>query len=145
MDRKDKNREVAATDWAAANRRQAIRRVGRLKRHKDKELAPNVFASSVWLQDLAGGDRRSVKAQLAGRGDYRAAWWNLNVFLHKLFRPAASLESIMYAFHRRHGEITIWLVEELQAYCEFYNALQNEGFSAGARVWMARMVGRKGE
>jgi hypothetical protein len=98
------NTEIAGMDWAAAERQAALRSMHCLRvRH-----APTV--SSGWDTDVAGGDKRSVHASLNGKGNLRAAWWNLFSRAYVVVIPDADLERAMYSFHRMHHMLTLgWL------------------------------------
>ena len=101
------------------------------KRSKTIHVAPGVPAQSVWMTDVSGSDRRSVKAQLAGRGDYRVAWWEFNCLLHRLFNPRATLEQMMYAFHSRHHALTFKRLEVINDYRVLYQEMRQHGNIAG--------------
>lgn len=101
------------------------------KRSKTIFVAPGVPAQSVWMTDVSGSDRRSVKAQLAGRGDYRVAWWEFNCLLHRLFNPEATLEQMMYAFHSRHHALTFTRLQVLYDYRVLYQEMRQHGNIAG--------------
>src|SRR5437773_6282252 len=94
------NENLMSTDFARTEKARFLQSTTRSKRTKAVLLAPGIPAHGVWMTDVSAMDRRSVKAQLAGRGDYRAAWWKLNCLIHRLFTPHASLEHMMYTFHR---------------------------------------------
>ncbi|SFB38700.1 Nuclease-related domain-containing protein [Collimonas sp. OK607] len=100
------NENLVSTDFARTEKARFLQSITRSKRTKTVYLAPGIPAHSVWMTDVSAMDRRSVKAQLAGRGDYRVAWWELNCLIHRLLKPRASLEHVMYAFHTRHHVIT---------------------------------------
>lgn len=102
------NTDIAGMDWAAADRQIALRSMHRVK------LRPVPTVSSGWGTDVAGRDKRSVHAWLKGKGDMRAAWWNLFSRVYKALVPGADLERAMYAFHSMHHAVTLgWLSYQL--------------------------------
>lgn len=65
------------------------------------EILPGLTANKLIGEDVSALDRRSVKAQLAGRGDGRAFWFNLNCWVQqRIFRQ--DLEQSMNRFHSIH-------------------------------------------
>lgn len=116
-----------------ADRQTMLKYIPRAKAIKDKELAPHPTASQVWGRDVSMMDHRSVKAFLAGRGDFRVFWWNLNCAIHRILFPLASMEVVMYAFHKRHHYVTLgWL----KVRCDFRlvaKSILNQGLIAGYR------------
>ena len=100
------------------------------KRSKIIYVARGVPVQSVWMADVSGSDRRSAKAQLVGRGDYRAAWWEFNCLLHRLFNPRATLEQMMYAFHSRHHALTFKRLEVINDHRILYQAMRRHGHLA---------------
>lgn len=101
------------------------------KRSKIIYIAPGIPAHSLWMTDVSGSDRRSVKAQLAGQGDYRVAWWEFNCLLHRLFNARATLEQMMYAFHSRHHALTFTHLQVLYDYRILYQEMRQHGNIAG--------------
>lgn len=71
------NSNLRDMDWAGDERRAALKKMGRMKVQPSVSLVCGVPARSVWMSDVSGADRRSVKASLAGRGDLRVFWWNV--------------------------------------------------------------------
>lgn len=130
------NHALFSTDWAAAERQAFLHRIPRTRRRQDRLLAPGLAARGVWMTDVSASDRRSVKAQLAGRGDYRAAWWRINQYLHRCCSPRATLERQMYAFHKRHHRVTIALLTLVFDYREVLQAIRRHGVAAGIRCAM---------
>lgn len=110
------------------------------KRSKTIYLAPGIPAQSVWMTDVSGSDRRSVKAHLASRGDYRVAWWEFNCLLHRLFNPRATLEQMMYAFHSRHHALTFTRLQVLYDYRILYQEMRQQGNIAGLGSAFRQMV-----
>lgn len=127
------NHTLFSTDWAAAERQAFLCRIPRTRRQQNRLLAPSLAARGVWMTDVSASDRRSVKAQLAGRGDYRAAWWRLNQRVHLVVRPQATLEQQMHAFHKRHHRVTIALLTLAFDYREVLQAIRQHGVAAGVR------------
>lgn len=110
------------------------------KRSKTICVAPGIPAQSVWMIDVSGSDRRSVKAQLAGRGDYRVAWWGFNCLLHRLFDPRATLEQMMYAFHSRHHALTFTRLKIVYDYRILFEEMRHHGNMAGLGSAFRQMV-----
>jgi len=130
------NETLWTTDFARTEKAKFLQsqsRSNRTKRSKTIYVAPGISAQSVWMTDVSGSDCRSVKAQLDGRGDYRVAWWKLNCLLHRLFKPRATLEQMMYAFHSRHHALTFKRLEVLNDYRILYQAMRQQGHVAGLR------------
>jgi|GEM_PF-1766716 len=104
------NATIWEIDWARNDRQRFLASIPPYKPRRSRDIAPGVPASAVWMQDVSGMDRRSVKAQLAGRGDGRARWWAWNVGVDRLMHGDAPLEVVMVRFHRRHQRMTwAWL------------------------------------
>ena len=61
---------------------------------------------TIFTTDWSSGDKRSVKAYLAGTGDRRVLWWKLNYAMHRLLSPNAGMEEAMHSFHSRHHALT---------------------------------------
>jgi hypothetical protein len=76
-----------------------------MKNPRYRDLQGDV--NSVWMRDASGSDSRSVKAYLAGRGDFRAGWWMCYSTMHRLLSSHPTLEWAMYDFHRQHHVITL--------------------------------------
>lgn len=128
------NETLWTTDFARAEKTKFLQsqsRKHKTKRSKTIYVAPGISAQSVWMTDVSGSDRRSVKAQSAGRGDYRVAWWEFNCLLHRLFNPRVTLEQMMYAFHSRHHALTFKRLEVLNDYRILYQAMRQHGNIAG--------------
>lgn len=127
------NQTIFSTDWAAAERQTFLRSIPRTRRKQEFQLAPGIPARGIWMTDVSASDRRSVKAQMTGRGDYRAAWWRINQRVHRVLHPQATLEQQMYAFHKRHHRLTIALWTLLFDYREVLQAIRQHGVAAGLR------------
>jgi hypothetical protein len=96
--------QVRGTDWAACERKAAL-----WSMHRGRVQA-KCSASSGWGTDVAGCDRRSVRASLEGRGDFRSTWWRLYSRVYLAIVPGANMKRAMYAYHRMHHAITLgWL------------------------------------
>lgn len=94
-----------------------------------KEITNQTIFTTDWVK----GDRRSVKAYLAGNGDGRVLWWNINHLTHQLFRPTASLAKIMFCFHSRHHVITLLSLKYQADVQEAAEVIQSKGVMAGIR------------
>ena len=125
---------LVGMDFSGADRAKMLRSIPKPKKLRDRFIAPGVKASKVWNQDVSGSDRRSVKAQLAGRGDYRPLWWSLNVLAHKLFNRSATMEEIMYGFHKRHHGLTLQRLEAQMDFNELQTDIANNGIASGWRT-----------
>lgn len=88
---------------------------------------------TIFTTDWAKGDRRSVKAYLAGNGDSRVLWWNISRLAHRLFWPKASLAQIMFCFHSRHHAITLLSLKYRADVQEVAKVIQSRGIVAGIR------------
>lgn len=64
--------------------------------------------SNVWMNDVSGTDRRSIKAQLAGTINARVIWWNTFSKVHQAVSKSGTLEAAMYDFHRMHHALTLF-------------------------------------
>jgi hypothetical protein len=96
---------------------------------------------TIFKIDWAKADRRSVKAYLAGNGDGRVLWWNINCLAHQLVRSKASLEKIMFSFHSRHHAVTLLTLKCRADVQEVAKIIQSKGVVAGIR----RAVSLSGE
>ncbi len=119
-------------DFAGPQRRAFLKSIPHPKKPRDFEIAPGVLASKVWGTDVSGCDRRSVKAQLRGCGDYRAAWWRFNSFMHRAF--GRSQEQGMYSFHKWHHAITLARLKFERDLDECRQAILKRGLIAGLTV-----------
>jgi len=98
------------------NRQALLRAIPKAKHIKHKKLATGLYASGVWNRDISILDKRSVKAHLAGNGDFRALWWKTFCALHRIFSEHSSLEWAMHDFHKMHHTITLnslWFYREI--------------------------------
>lgn len=89
---------------------------------------------TIFTIDWAKEDPRSVKAYLAGKGDGRVPWWNVNRLAHRLFRPQATLEEIMFHFHSRHHALTLFSLKYWADVQKVTTAIRSHGFMAGIRT-----------
>jgi hypothetical protein len=136
------NETLMTTDFASAEKNKFLQSTRHNKCTKTVFLVPGLPAQDVWMTDVSATDRRSVKAQLAGRGDFRATWWKLNCLLHRWFKPQVSLEQMMYAFHSRHHAMTLARLELMLDYESIYKAVRQGGAIDGIRC--ANMRARSG-
>ncbi|SFB21475.1 hypothetical protein SAMN04515620_12665 [Collimonas sp. OK607] len=139
------NENLMSTDFARTEKARFLQSITNSKRTKEVFLAPGVSARGVWMTDVSAMDRRSVKAQLAGRGDHRAAWWDLNCLIHRLLKPRASLEHVMYAFHTRHHAITIAKLELADDFWCTVRIIKQHGPIAGLRCAIRQLQQPKGD
>lgn len=86
---------------------------------------------NIFTTNWAEGDPRSVAASLAEKRDYRVLWWGINQHIHKLIRPAATLEEIMFSFHARHHAISLFFLQFQADVEEVAAVIQSEGLAAG--------------
>ena len=139
------NDNIMTTDFARQERISFLRSIKPTRSLKRGYLAPGLPAHGVWMTDVSAMDRRSVKAQLAGRGDYRVWWWQLHCLIHRLFRPQATLEHTMFTFHRRHHALTL---ASLQLWCDYRQvcqAIRVAGVLAGWRTAIVQSQSHEGE
>lgn len=98
------NSEIFAMDWAAADRRAMLRALNSGPRPR----AAAVGYSSGCGIDVAGTDKRSVKAMLMGKGDLRSTWWNIFSRVYIALVRGATVEHAMHAFHKMHHAVTLF-------------------------------------
>lgn len=104
------NANVMSTDFGRSERISFLRSIRITKKLPKALPATGLPAGEIWMRDVSSTDRRSVKAHLAERGDYRVLWWQINCVAHQIIEPRATLEQQMFAFHQRHHRLTIaWL------------------------------------
>jgi hypothetical protein len=125
------NENLTFTNFAKPEEAWFLQSKTRGKRTKGVLLAPGIPAHGVWMTDVSAMDRRSVKAQLAGRGDDRVAWWKLNCLIHRFLKPHASLEYMMFAFHARHHVVTLTRLELVNDFWCIFRAIKRDGPVAG--------------
>lgn len=125
--------ESSMRDWSGDERRAYLRSIPAPKRQRDVELAPGLSARGICGRDVSILDRRSVKAQLSGRGDFRAAWWELNQRLHAFFNPKATTEQMMYSFHCRHHAVTLFFAQIGHDYRTLFDMVLRKSVGATVR------------
>lgn len=110
------NDEIYSRDWAASDRHRFLRscrfRAPCVARRKSP---PSSSASAVCGTDVSGGDRRSVKRYLRGRGDLRTAWWIVFSAVYRTAMSARGLEHAMFTFHSFHHRLTLTAAEFVRA------------------------------
>lgn len=122
------NKNLREFDGAQRYRAAALRVM-----HSSRVEARTVAASSGWGTDVAGSDRRSVRAYLDGKRSVRQLWWSVFSWGYlKLFR-GATLERAMYAFHRMHHGLTILNLQFAVDVAETAAVIQHDGILAAAR------------
>jgi hypothetical protein len=139
------NTNLMRTDFAAADRQKFLQLPPCRVRSKRTDLAPGLPARGIWMTDVSAMDRRSVKAQLAGRAGWRVTWWAWNCRLHALLRPQASLEQTMYAFHKLHHTLTLGWLQYQQEYRAIVLATRYHGPLAGLRCALEQIQQSTGE
>lgn len=126
---------VMQHDWAQNERRAAIaaasRSVGR--RIKSRPTA-------VWMVDVSGVDRRSVKFQLRRGWSPRCIWWNVFSVFHQLLSPSGSLESAMYRFHKIHQSITFTYLKQMHESRALAAAITKDGVLKATRDHVGRVA-----
>jgi len=130
----DYKQTLIGSDVSGPERRAFLEAIPQPKKISVRKYADGTIASSGCGEDVCGQDSRSLKAQLAGRGDLRAKWWHLNHFAHLVFGKRATLESAMFQFHSRHHFLTLtWLGFKCDLR-ELARVIRSEGVLAGFRV-----------
>jgi hypothetical protein len=122
------NADIARIDWAKGNRTALL-----LTLHSDKAESSASSVSSGWGTDVAGSDKRSVHAYLAGKGDLRTAWWNLYSRVYQTVVAGADLERAMYSFHRTHHALTLSKLSYLVEVSVTAADLKRDGVIAAVR------------
>lgn len=133
------NAQLWEMDFASKERAAFLRSIPPSLPAQSGYLAPALPAAGIWMTDVSAMDRRSVNAQLAGRGVFRAAWWAL----HCLLYPHASLEQAMFAFHRRHHALTLFWLEVKDDYRQMQAAARRHGFMAGLRCALQQRLAKE--
>lgn len=98
------NSEIFAMDWAAADRHAMLRSLNSGRRPRG---APVGYSSGCGV-DVAGTDKRSVKAMLMGKGDLRSTWWKMFSRVYVALVRGATVEDAMFAFHKMHHAVTLF-------------------------------------
>lgn len=122
------NTTLRDLDWAQHDRVAMLRSLRSSRRVHAAAAAP-----SGWGTDVAGGDRRCVRAFLDGKGDARTAWWNLFSWAYLELVSGADLERAMYAFHRMHHALTLARLEFNAAVIETAGHIERDGVFSTAR------------
>ncbi|HJV84546.1 MAG TPA: hypothetical protein VJ698_03655 [Noviherbaspirillum sp.] len=138
------NENLFHIDWSANDRAKFLRSIPAMKPVKEGWLAPGLSTHGVLGRDVSAMDRRSVKAQLAGRGDLRAAWWNFNEAVHRFFNRDAPLENIMYSFHKRHHAVTLAILTVVHDYLDVLGRVRKEGTLAATRYVFRQSLNNDG-
>ena len=133
------NQNLMGIDFAKREKIAFIRAIRSGKPTRAAHLAPGLAARGIWMNDASAMDRRSVKAQLAGRGDHRVLWWRLNCAVHCALQPNATLEQMMCVFHMRHHRWTFAWLAVVRDFQEVYDAIQYRGIGAGLRVAVGQL------
>jgi hypothetical protein len=127
------NESLMNIDYARKERIEFLKKISSRKHSETVYLAPGLNTRAIWMSDISVTDRRSVKAQLASRGDYRVLWWSLNCALHRLLNPKATLEQQMFAFHQRQHRWTIARLTRMRNVQIVHDVMQRQGIFAGLR------------
>ncbi len=130
------NTSVSGVDFAAGDRQAALRAMHRVK------VRPASAVSSGWGTDVAGKDKRSAHASLNGKGDLRAAWWDLYSRVYMAVVPGANLERAMYSFHCIHHAVTLGWLSYLMAVADTAADVKQDGFLSAAQRSFAREMKR---
>jgi len=139
------NDHLMSTDFATSEKIPCLPAQTRHQPTESVLLPSGRRMHGVWMTDVSAMDRRSLKAQLAGRGDWRAAWWQLNCVLDRWFAPHATLEQRMFAFHVRHHALTLARLELVHDFRCVYAAIRRDGLAAGLRCAFRRGPAVTGE
>lgn len=132
------NENLMSTDFALSEKAAFLRSIPKPQPQEKNSFQGWHTMKGIWATDVAAMDRRSVKACLAGRGDWRVMWWQLNCFIHRLMKPDATLEQIMFSFHSRHHALTLLRLQTQHDYWQIFNAIKQHGLMAGLRCAVAR-------
>lgn len=132
------NATLIGSDFARTDRQKFLRSIGNLRPLRHAEIAPGVSANAACGVDVSSNDRRSVKAQLAGRVSWRAAWWNLHAAVHHLFNRHATQESAMYTFHHWHQNLQIFWLEAMEDTKQTCDTIIRFGLRAGIETMVAQ-------
>lgn len=125
------NTTIFTIDWAMHDRAACLRSIPYSSEDCAGRYESGRRTNDIWSTDVSATDKRSVKAYLAGRGDYRTQWWHFNLALHRLLQPQASLEQAMYAFHKRHHFLTIASLSLIRDYHDVFQAIRKHGVLSG--------------
>lgn len=133
------NKNLSTIDWAAADRQVFLKGIPKGRRQKDRDIAPGLPTRGAWMTDVSAMDCRSIKAQLAGRGDYRVLLWNISRFMHKVMNPSSTLEGAMYAFHKRHHSRTLAKMRFINDISDVAAVIRKSGLAAGIQRYQSQM------
>jgi hypothetical protein len=120
------NENVIATDYSRTERCQFILAIPR-ENITDQNTTRRNFVNDLFRQDISARDRRSVKAQLVGRGDYRTSWWDFHCWVSRLLQRESSLEQQMFDFHQRHHRWTIAYITLSQHLRDLDQRIRHQG------------------
>jgi len=134
------NDTIFSHDWAYAERQRMLRALPRSKPRRQTPLAPGLSAHGVWMRDVSVMDRRSVKAQLAGRGAWRRLWYAACDRQLQALRPDSTLEQRMFWFHRFHHSLTLHRLIIFRDYRHVRDTIAREGILAGLSVSMKKSL-----
>lgn len=132
---------VLSIDWASKDRQAFLRTLPCPKKPVSAFILPGLATREVWMEDVSGLDRRSVKAQLAGRGDGRASWWIFHQTIYQWCYPERSAEYGMAAFHRRHHALTLHWMAVRRLHRTVFDICVTRGVVEAAR-YCFREIGR---
>ena len=125
------NENLWTTDFGEADRKQFLRSLHRNRSSRASRKSQCVRPASVWMVDVSAADKRSVKAQLRGRGDYRALWWSACSRAIHLLAPSTSLEERMFRFHSFHHKLILCRLQTIADFQEVFAAIKRDGILAG--------------
>jgi hypothetical protein len=130
MNIKNVTNSTVFEDWSGNERRAALSRIRPQRVRATGGSISGVPVTQVWMTDVSGGDRRSVKAMLAGKGDLRVMLWRIKSLLGLVRIVAAvAVESAPTAAHapqssaRAHWKISLSDTFQLHVHrwpCERY-------------------------
>jgi len=136
LNKNSTNADIAQFDWARRDRATLLRSL-----HTRRIPSP-ATASSGWGTDVVGHDPRSVHAYLRGKGDLRAAWWNVFSTVYLAIMPGASLERAMYSFHGLQHKLTLARLSFATSVREMSSDIEREGLLEALQRSFAREMKR---
>lgn len=125
------NENLWTIDFGETDRKKFLRSLNRKISSTPPRKSQFLYSASVWMTDVSVTDRRSVKAQLAGRGDYRSLWWKVCSQCFNFFAPSATLEEWMFHFHSFHHKLTFFQLQIRKDFHEVLTAIIDDGIMAG--------------
>ncbi|HZW12811.1 MAG TPA: hypothetical protein VFF81_06435 [Noviherbaspirillum sp.] len=137
------NENIFCIDWAAEERKKMLRSMHPPKPVAHGWLGPGIFSKGICGQDVSILNRCSVKAQLAGRGDLRAAWWNLYSAVYGRIFRRSTLEDAMYSFHKHHQSLTLCILQAKSDFRTIFLAIRAGGATEGMRCAIELLKERK--